>query len=55
MIVGAICFKNIVEMLSNPQDALFGKLSIVFETFCSSGRAKSVKRFERSNGLDTAL
>ena len=33
MIVGAICFKNIVEMLSNPQDALFGKLSILFETF----------------------
>ena len=31
MIVGAICFKNIVKMLSNPQDALFGKLSIVFE------------------------
>ena len=36
MIVGAICFKNIVEMLSYPQDALFGKLSIVFETVCSS-------------------
>ena len=35
MIVGDICFKNIVEMLSNPQDALFGKLSIVFETVCS--------------------
>ena len=35
MIVGAICFKNILEM-SNPQVALFGKLSIVFETFCSS-------------------
>ena len=33
--VGAICFKNIVEMLSKPQDALFGKLSIIFETFCS--------------------
>ena len=30
MIVGDICFKHIVEMLSNPQDALFGKLSIVF-------------------------
>ena len=36
MIVRAICFKNIVEILSNPQDALFGKLSIVFETICSS-------------------
>ena len=23
-------------MLSNPQDALFGNLSIVFETICSS-------------------
>ena len=33
--VGAICFKNIVEMLSNPQDTLFGKLSIIFLTFCS--------------------
>ena len=33
--VGAICFKNIVEMLSNPQDTLFGKLSIIFETVCS--------------------
>ena len=36
LIVGTICFKNIVEMLSNPQDALFGKWSIVFETVCSS-------------------
>ena len=28
--------KNSVEMLSNPQDALFGKLSIILETYCSS-------------------
>ena len=28
--------KNIVDMLSNPQDALFGKLSIVFDIICSS-------------------
>ena len=33
MIVGDICFKNSVEMLSNPQDALFGKLSIILETY----------------------
>ena len=32
MIVGTIGFKNIVEMLSKPQYALFGKVSIVFET-----------------------
>ena len=38
MIVGDICFKNIVEMLSNPQDALFGRLSIILETYCSSTR-----------------
>ena len=36
MIVGDICFKNSVEMLSNPQDALFGRLSIILETYCSS-------------------
>ena len=36
MIVGDICFNNSVEMLSNPQDALFGKLSIILETYCSS-------------------
>ena len=35
MIVGDICFKNSVEM-SNPQDALFGRLSIILETYCSS-------------------
>ena len=48
MIVGAICFKNIVEMLSNPQDTLFGKLSIVFETFCSSTLFNSNLQFQLS-------
>ena len=48
MIVGAICFKNIVEMLSNPQDALFGKLSILFEIFCSSTSFNANLQFKLS-------
>ena len=48
MIVGAICLKNIVEMLSNPQDALFGKLSIVFEIICSSTSFNANLQFKLS-------
>ena len=32
-----------------------GEAELVSEWTCLSGRATSVKRFERSNGLDTAL
>ena len=34
---------------------LLGEAELVSEWTCLSGRAKRVKRFERSNGLDTAL
>ena len=46
--VGAICFKIIVEMLSNPHDDLFGKLSIIFETFCSLSSFSANLQFKLS-------